>query len=67
MNFSRTDGLPAFRLARSCFLRLRRRVRRTRGSREGGFDLISDSSLPGTSGLPSIAQIAAGGHTVLTF
>ena len=29
--------------------------------------LITDNSVPGTSGLPSIAQIAADGYTVFTF
>lgn len=41
------------------------------GAREdatkAGFDLISDNSVPGTSGLPSIAQIAADGYAVFTF
>ncbi|KGF79188.1 hypothetical protein IA69_26040 [Massilia sp. JS1662] len=41
------------------------------GAREevenAGFDLITDNSVPGTSGLPSIAQIAADGYTVFTF
>jgi len=34
---------------------------------KSGFDLITDNSVPGTSGLPSIAQIAADGYTVFTF
>lgn len=41
------------------------------GAREdaerSGFDLITDNAVPGTSGLPSIAQIAADGHTVFIF
>ena len=41
------------------------------GARESteksGFDLITDNSVPGTSGLPSIAGIAADGYTVFTF
>ncbi len=41
------------------------------GAREeaekSGFDLITDNSVPGTSGLPSIARIAADGYTVFTF
>lgn len=34
---------------------------------KAGFDLITDNSVPGTSGLPSIARIAAEGYTVFTF
>lgn len=41
------------------------------GAREeaekSGFDLITDNNVPGTSGLPSIARIAADGYTVFTF
>ncbi len=41
------------------------------GAREeaekAGFDLITDNSVPGTSGLPSIARIAADGYAVFTF
>lgn len=41
------------------------------GAREdavkAGFDLITDNSVPGTTGLPSIARIAAEGHTVFVF
>lgn len=41
------------------------------GAREevekAGFDLITDNSVPGTSGLPSIAQIAADGYTIFNF
>lgn len=41
------------------------------GAREeavkAGFQLITDNSVPGTSGLPSIAQIAADGYSVFTF
>ncbi len=32
-----------------------------------GFDLITDNAVPGTSGLPSLGQLAADGYTVLTF
>ena len=34
---------------------------------QAGFDLITDNSVPGTSGLPSIAQISADGYTVFIF
>jgi hypothetical protein len=41
------------------------------GAREdaekNGFDLVTDNSVPGTSGLPSIAQLAADGHTIYSF
>jgi hypothetical protein len=41
------------------------------GAREdvekAGFDLVTDNGVPGTSGLPSIARIAADGYTVFTF
>jgi hypothetical protein len=41
------------------------------GAREeaekNGFDLISDNSVPGTSGLPSIAQLSTDGFTVFNF
>lgn len=41
------------------------------GAREdaekNGFDLISDNSVPGTSGLPSIAQLAQDGWTIYSF
>jgi hypothetical protein len=41
------------------------------GAREevekAGFDLITDNSVPGTSGLPSIAQISADGYDVFMF
>ncbi|CDG85910.1 DsrE family protein [Janthinobacterium agaricidamnosum] len=41
------------------------------GAREdaekAGFDLITDNSVPGTSGLPSIARMAADGYAVFTF
>lgn len=41
------------------------------GAREevekAGFDLITDNSVPGTSGLPSIAQISADGYAVFIF
>lgn len=34
---------------------------------KAGFDLITDNSVPGTSGLPGIARIVADGYTVFTF
>ena len=34
---------------------------------KAGFDLITDNGVPGTSGLPIIARIAADGYTVFTF
>lgn len=41
------------------------------GAREdvakAGFELITDNRVPGTSGLPSIARIAAEGYAVFTF
>lgn len=41
------------------------------GAREeaekAGVDLVTDNRVPGTSGLPSIARIAADGYTVFTF
>lgn len=41
------------------------------GAREdavkNGFDLITDNSVPGTSGLPSLGKLAADGYTVFTF
>lgn len=41
------------------------------GAREeaerAGIDLITDNSVPGTSGLPSVARIAAEGYTVFNF
>lgn len=32
-----------------------------------GFDLITDNSVPGTSGLPSVATLVADGYQVVTF
>lgn len=32
-----------------------------------GFDLVTDNSVPGTSGLTSIAMLAADGYTVFNF
>lgn len=32
-----------------------------------GFDLIKDSSVPGTSGLPSLRALSLAGYQVLTF
>lgn len=41
------------------------------GSREdavkNGFDLITDNSVPGTSGLPSLGNLVSDGFTVFTF
>ncbi len=41
------------------------------GAREdaekNGFDLITDNSVPGTSGLPSIAQLSNDGYTIFSF
>ncbi|MFO1253461.1 MAG: DsrE family protein [Inhella sp.] len=41
------------------------------GAREdavkSGFDLITDNSVPGTSGLPSLGKLVADGFTVFTF
>jgi hypothetical protein len=41
------------------------------GAREdaekSGFELITDNKVPGTSGLPSVAQIVADGYTVFNF
>ena len=34
---------------------------------QSGFDLITDNQVPGTSGLPSIAKIAADGYTTFIF
>lgn len=34
---------------------------------KNGFDLITDNSVPGTSGLPSIAQLSSNGYTVFSF
>lgn len=32
-----------------------------------GFDMVTDNSVPGTSGLPGVAQIAADGYAAFTF
>ena len=41
------------------------------GAREdaekNGFDLITDNRVPGTSGLPSIAQLSDQGYAIFTF
>ncbi|ALK96751.1 hypothetical protein AB595_03355 [Massilia sp. WF1] len=41
------------------------------GAREeaekNGFDLVSDNGVPGTSGLPSIAQLAGQGYAIYSF
>jgi hypothetical protein len=34
---------------------------------KNGFDLITDNSVPGTSGLPSIAQLAGQGYVIYSF
>jgi hypothetical protein len=34
---------------------------------KNGFDLITDNSVPGTSGLPSLGQLVVDGYTVFTF
>lgn len=34
---------------------------------KAGFELVAGNSVPGTSGLPSIARIAADGYAVFTF
>jgi len=34
---------------------------------QSGFDLIKDNPVPGTSGLPSLRNLAADGYTVMTF
>lgn len=34
---------------------------------QNGFDLVTDNSVPGTSGLPSIARLAADGYAIYTF
>ncbi|KAF1720171.1 DsrE family protein [Pseudoxanthomonas wuyuanensis] len=37
------------------------------GAENSGFKLVQENMVPGTSGLPSVADIAADGFTVLTF
>lgn len=39
----------------------------TAAAERGGFDLIKDNLVPGTSGLPSLQRLVAHGYTVLTF
>jgi len=34
---------------------------------KSGFDLVKDNPVPGTSGLPSLRNLAADGYTVMTF
>ena len=34
---------------------------------KSGFDLITDNPVPGTTGLPSLRNLAGEGYTVLTF
>ncbi|MGP1718058.1 MAG: DsrE family protein [Methylophilus sp.] len=36
-------------------------------SEKQGFELITDNRVPGTSGLPSIAQLSAQGYTIFNF
>lgn len=37
------------------------------GAVQSGFDLITDSAIPGTSGLPSLATLTAKGFRILSF
>ncbi len=37
------------------------------GAEQSGFKLITDNRVPGTSGLPSLSQLARDGFTILTF
>ena len=39
----------------------------TQDVKKSGFDLIGDNPVPGTPGLPSLAQLTTDGYTVLTF
>ena len=39
----------------------------TEEAESSGFDLIKDNAVPGTSGLPSLRNLAGEGYTVLTF
>lgn len=39
----------------------------TEDVKKSGFDFIANSSVPGTSGLPSLRKLIAEGFTVLTF
>jgi hypothetical protein len=34
---------------------------------KNGFDLVTDNSVPGTSGLTSIAQLSSDGYTIFNF
>lgn len=37
------------------------------GAEQSGLHLIATNAVPGTSGLPSLAEYAAAGYTVMTF
>ena len=39
----------------------------TEEATEKGFDLITDNAVPGTTGLPSLADLSQQGHTILSF
>ncbi len=39
----------------------------TEEAERSGFDLIKDNAVPGTSGLPSLRELAANGYSILTF
>ncbi len=39
----------------------------TEDAEQSGFELIKDNPVPGTTGLPSLRNLAADGYTVLTF
>lgn len=39
----------------------------TEAAQVNGFDLIKDNPVPGTTGLPSLARLAAEGHRLLVF
>ena len=39
----------------------------TEDAEKSGFDLIKENPVPGTTGLPSLRNLAAEGYTVLTF
>ena len=36
-------------------------------AKANGFDLVAGNQVPGTAGLPSLAQLTADGYTVITF
>ena len=39
----------------------------TEEAEKSGFDLISDNSVPGTAGLPSLRKLSSEGYAILTF